>query len=452
MSCLVLFRRDLRTFDHHALLEAAKLSTSLYPVFILDPRQLSSPYRSEASVFFMIHSLRELDEDLKKRGLKLHLFYGIAEEVLEQLLESSFFTHLFFNKDYTPFSRQRDQKIKELAEKKNVLVKSFDDALLIAPSAIQNLQNKPYTVFTPFYRKALGFAIEKPKPLPQGILKASFAFEQEKNLNDLEKLCKLQPVSPLVKGGRKEALHLLKELPRFEHYHETRNFPALYGTTRLSAHHKFGTVSIREVYWAIRELFGPHHDLIRELFWRDFYTHILFHFPDVLGHSFIQKYDSIPWENDEKKFETWKNGQTGFPIVDAGMRELNQTGWMHNRVRMITASFLVKDLHIDWRKGEQYFAQKLVDYDPAVNNGSWQWAASTGCDAQPYFRIFNPWMQQKRFDPEALYIKKWVLELKEVPLKEIHTWSGNLLYPAPIVDHAKQSQKAKELYAKVNHP
>ena len=222
-----------------------------------------------------------------------------------------------------------------------------------------------------------------------------------------------------------------------KNYEQERDFPAIKGTSGLSAHHKFGTLSVREVFQRVKENLGLSHSLIRELFWRDFFTHIGFYFPRVFSGCFYQEYDAIQWENNQKKFKAWCQAETGFPLVDAGMRELLSTGFMHNRVRMVVASFLTKDLHIDWRWGEKYFAQHLVDYDPAVNNGNWQWAASTGCDAQPYFRIFNPWRQQERFDSDCKYIKKWLPELKNIPAKKIHRRtevSESLCgYPAPIV-------------------
>lgn len=254
-----------------------------------------------------------------------------------------------------------------------------------------------------------------------------------------------------IKGGRIEALKILKNVKVFKNYDGGRDLPAKSATSLLSAHHKFGTCSIRETYWAVRDALGPRHTLIKELYWRDFFSHIAYHFPHVFGGAFYPEYDALPWANDKERFQRWCDGLTGFPIVDAGMRELNTTGFMHNRVRMITASFLVKDLHIDWRWGERYFAQHLVDYDPCVNNGNWQWVASTGCDHQPYFRVFNPWLQQKKFDPLCLYIKKWVPELKTVDARQLHRWyevSGDSAdrYPAPVVDHAAESIKAKEIF------
>ncbi len=292
------------------------------------------------------------------------------------------------------------------------------DALLHEPDACLKPNGQPYSVYTPFFNRASSLQVAAPSdnryrnyyqhPL------------RESSHNTLNELLKIKNPQLAVNGGRKQALKLLAQIPQFRHYDTDRNFPAKNATTHLSAHHKFGTISIRESYAAIKAAFNQHHTLIRELYWRDFFTHVAFHFPNVFGHSFHAEYDAIPWQGSNEHFELWCEGRTGFPIVDAGMRELNETGYMHNRVRMITASFLTKDLHIDWRLGEKYFAQKLVDYDPAVNNGNWQWSASTGCDAQPYFRIFNPWLQQEKFDPECVYIKRFVPELAGVPTKNLH--------------------------------
>ncbi|MCX7847016.1 MAG: FAD-binding domain-containing protein, partial [bacterium] len=256
-----------------------------------------------------------------------------------------------------------------------------------------------------------------------------------------------------VRGGRREALRILGDLGGFKEYAKTRDFPAR-PTTGLSAHIKFGTVSLREVYAAACAALGRGHVLIRELYWHDFFTQIGWHFPHVFGHAFQRRYEKLGWREDEGMFQAWCEGRTGFPIVDAGMRELNTTGFMHNRVRMIVASFLVKDLWIDWRWGERYFAQRLVDYDPCVNNGNWQWAASTGCDAQPYFRVFNPWLQQRKFDGGGEYIRRWVPELAGLTLREIHTPGcaevrARRGYPMPICDHGEASRLAKARFERV---
>jgi deoxyribodipyrimidine photo-lyase len=238
-------------------------------------------------------------------------------------------------------------------------------------------------------------------------------------------------------------------LSNCKNYNLERDFPSLTATSTLSAYVKFGCCSIREVYYATLQQLGEEHPLLRQFYWRDFFTHIAYHYPHVFGHAFHRRYDAIDWKNQESLFWAWTKGMTGFPIIDAGMRELQQTGLMHNRVRMLAASFLVKDLHISWRWGERYFAQHLLDYDPCVNNGNWQWAASTGCDAQPYFRVFNPCLQQRKFDPDCVYIKRWVPELAQYSATQIHQWqqaAEHGTYPAPIVDHAEQTRQVKALY------
>jgi len=242
-------------------------------------------------------------------------------------------------------------------------------------------------------------------------------------------------------------------LSECQDYQQQRDYPALSAGSGLSAYLKFGCCSVREAYYAVIETLGSEHPLLRQLYWRDFFTHIGFHFPHVFGHAFHRKYDALAWQNNQDDFLRWTEGRTGFPIVDAGLRELNQTGGMHNRVRMIAASFLVKDLHISWRWGERYFAQHLIDYDPCVNNGNWQWAASTGCDAQPYFRIFNPWLQQKKFDVDCLYIKRWLPELRPFSATMIHQWHKKQVtcdYPAPMLDHALRSRQAKALFQQIH--
>jgi deoxyribodipyrimidine photo-lyase len=430
---LHVFRRDLRLQDNTALIEALQQSEQVIPCFIFDPRQIeNNPYKSDACIQFMVQSLGELDRTLKEKQSKLYCFYGIAEDIIDQLLQEQQIDAVFINRDYTPFSRKRDKKIEAYCKKHGKDFHCFSDALLHEPEQILKSDGKPYTIFTPAFRYAATLPVSEPqKNLYKNYYQMPIANENTQTLNNL--LLK-HHANLAIRGGRDEGLTLIKNISRLTNYSETRNFPALNGTTKLSAHHKFGTVSIREVYTEIVNQFGKYHTLINELYWRDFFTHIGFHFPHVFGASFQQKYSGIKWSQNQKHFQAWCEGKTGFPIVDAGMRELNATGYMHNRVRMITASFLCKDLHIDWREGEKYFAQKLIDYDPAVNNGNWQWASSTGCDAQPYFRVFNPLLQQKKYDPECLYINKWIPEL--------HSFD----YPTPIVDHALESQKAKMMY------
>lgn len=448
---LHIFRRDLRLADNTALVEALKSSQKVIPCFIFDKRQIeNNPYKSDNCIQFMTHSLQDLDSELKKKNSKLYIFYGHTEDIISQLVTKVKINAIFLNRDYTPFSQHRDKKIAEICHLHNIDFHAYADLLLHEPEEIFKADHKPYTVFTHFLKKASEFAVKPPqKNSYQNYYQGMIPIEDNQIMQKM-----LQKNNPnlIVKGGRPEALLLLKKIKNLHHYDEIRNFPSANGTTMLSAHNKFGTLSIREFHAEIINNFNKSHSLIKELYWRDFFTHIAFHYPRVFGHAFYEKYDGIQWSENQKHFTAWCEGQTGFPIVDAGMRELNTTGYMHNRVRMIVASFLTKDLHIDWRWGEKYFAQQLVDYDPAVNNGNWQWAASTGCDAQPYFRIFNPWLQQKKFDKDCIYIKKWVPELASLTPKAIHQLSTTEMklseYSLPIVSHSTESQKAKLIYKK----
>ena len=323
--------------------------------------------------------------------------------------------------------------------------------MLNTPESIKTQGGTPYGVFTAFYNRS----VKEPVAKPVLFKKDNFYHKPITIKHDSKDLASMMPKANkniAVHGGRTECSNIIKHLSEQKNYLKTGDFPAI-DTSRLSAHLKFGTYSVREIYHAIQEALGPSHTLIKQLYWRDFFTHVAYHSPFVFGGAYHEQYNKLPWKNDQKLFELWCEGKTGFPIVDAGMRELNATGFMHNRVRMIVASFLIKDLHINWLWGEKYFAQQLVDYDPCVNNGNWQWSASTGCDAQPYFRIFNPWLQQKKFDPDCIYIKQWVPELKNSSADIIHNLfkpkTSIANYPKPIVDHAKESALSKEIYKKV---
>lgn len=398
----------------------------------------------------MLESLQELDIHLKKIGSKLFLFHGSPDDVVHKIIKNEQVNAIFVNKDYTPYSQQRDERIKKICKNNNISFHDHHDLLLNEPESVLKKDGKPYSIFTPFYKKSLSIHVVQPiknnfKNYFSGPVKDIVSHDMYKKI-----LATPNPTI-FVHGGRKGSLKILSNLDDYKQYAQEHDYPCMEKTTGLSAHIKFGTCSVREVHAAIQKNLGRSHPLIRQLYWRDFFTHIAYHFPRVFGHAYNVKFNTLPWKNDKHQFNAWCQGTTGFPIVDAGMRQLNATGFMHNRIRMIVASFLTKDLHIDWRWGERYFASKLVDYDPSVNNGNWQWAASTGCDAQPYFRIFNPWLQQKRFDPDCLYIKKWIPELMALSPKEIHglaksmpkTLSG---YPEPIVDHSIESALAKKVY------
>ncbi|HLP79030.1 MAG TPA: deoxyribodipyrimidine photo-lyase, partial [Acidobacteriota bacterium] len=408
------------------------------------------PYKGDKLIQFMLESISDLQSQIASVGGVLNLSYGITHDVVGKLIEQEGIDAVFSNKDYTPFAKLRDAAIADVCKKHNVAFFTFDDSLLFAPGQICKDDGKPYTVFTPFYRRAMLQDVKLPQKFNLdacALSKKTFASHDGKLLKTLAPSKKY---SLFVNGGRTQGFVALEKAKSLSHYDFDRDFPAIQKTTGLSAHNKFGTLSIREVHQQLSQTFGADAAIVKQLYWRDFLTHISIHFPHVYGHAFDTKYEHIAWIWDEKKFLAWCEGKTGFPIVDAGMRQLVSTGFMHNRVRMIVASFLTKDLHIDWRIGEKFFAQHLIDYDPAVNNGNWQWASSTGCDAQPYFRIFNPWLQQEKFDKDAVYIKQWITELKDLSSKEIHalhkTRPAHLSYPTQIVEHADAKETALMLF------
>lgn len=449
---LFIFRRDLRLDDNTALIRAMKVSRQVITAFIFDPRQCEPhDYFSPNAFEFLQQSLADLQRGLVNKGGRLNLYYGLAEDVVPDLVTEHKIEAVFWNRDYTPFSSRRDAALRQRLGECGCVCEELHDALLSPPGSVYKDAGGPYTVFTPFYRKALS----QPAPLPVasfpegmfwgGVLQSRHSFREGQ-------LGKSRNPQLAFSGGRDQAIKILGSLLRLKNYSSCRDIPALAATSGLSAHLKFGTLSVREAHAAISRVLGGDHPLIRQLYWRDFFTHIAWHFPHVFTGAFYPEYDAIHWENREDFFLAWCEGRTGFPLVDAGMRELNTTGFMHNRCRMVTASFLVKDLHIDWRKGERYFASRLLDYDPALNNGNWQWAASTGCDHQPYFRIFNPWLQQTRFDPEAKYIKKWLPELGNLAPVDIHdplrlSRSG---YCPLLVDHALAKQWAQSVFREIS--
>lgn len=448
---LFVFRRDYRLQDNTGLINALRNSETVVPCFIFDPRQTEDhPYKSDNALQFLIESLKDLDRQLRLKGSHLYLFQGEAEKVISYLIRAEEIDAVYFNRDYTPFSRRRDEAVASVCRERGAAFEPYADALLNEPEHITKPDGKPYTVFTPF----LNASRFLPVRMPQDNSCENYYRQEimiDKGESVYTRVLERRNADLFRKGGRDEALKILRDLEKIRDYESKRDVPAFDGTTGLSPHIKFGTVSIREIYHEVKKKYSADHALVRQLYWRDFFTHIGYHFDRVFGQAFHNEYDFIPWDENPDLFERWKLGTTGFPIVDAGMRQLAETGSMHNRVRMICASFLVKDLHIDWREGERYFATKLEDYDPCVNNGNWQWVASTGCDAAPYFRIFNPWLQQKKFDPDAAYIKKWVLELKDVPAAVIHELhkkkaEGLRGYPHPVLEHAAESKRALELY------
>lgn len=453
-KCLFIFRRDLRLEDNTGLFQALRLSDVVIPCFIFTPQQIeNNPYRSDHCLQFMIESLEDLALQLKDQGGKLYLFYGEPDEIIEKCIINLKIDRVIVNRDYTPYSQARDDKIEKVCKKRKITFSSFDDVLLHPPEDTLKSDGKPYSIFTPYYRAASMLPVELPEKISQNnyyTLPIEFSVDE----SVYKKILPMRFKGLAAAGGRRQALKILDGIQQFVNYDLERDFPAKQKTTGLSPYLKFTVISPREAYYAISGKLGKDHELIRALFWRDFFTHIAFFNPHVFDGAFHKKYDKLKWSYNPEAFARWCLGTTGFPIVDAGMREMNQTGFMHNRVRMIAASFLTKDLHINWREGEKYFAQTLIDYDPAVNNGNWQWAASTGCDAQPYFRIFNPWNQQVKFDKDCEYIKKWIPELKGLEPSVIHQWHKaevvSSAYIKPMLRHEKEAKIALELYSQVH--
>lgn len=529
---IFIFRRDLRLKDNTALINALYSSNSVYCFFILDSNILLS--NSLYSSFSLpidpilllkrkqrrIHLLRFLKEsllDLQKQFDKLDIekekevgennlnipsnltfLLGDPVSTIKKIIQTDKkIEAVFVNRDYTPYSIERDQSIEEICRSFNIDFIECSDILINEPEEILNSTNEPFKVFYHYYNKAIENPLRKESSFDIKKYKINITsfdnnnsrilknFESIERINNIEEFFSQiineqfpvinnttslsSPTQLLLIGTRKKYGELISALKyKFNKDNKQKEDINLLDNTasHLSPYLKFGICSIREVYSTILKELGFNHRLLRQLYWRDFYVYIGFHFPFVFTRPFQGRYrkksktNVIRWKNDPHEFEIWCNGKTGFPIVDAGMRELNETGYMHNRVRLITASFLVKDLHIDWRYGERYFALKLVDYDPSINNGNWQWVASTGCDAQPFFRIFNPWLQQKKFDPNCNYIKKWIPELKGAPVNLIHEWyntvnatidkstklSQSENYPRPIVEHQKEIIVTRDLY------
>lgn len=421
------YRRDLRMHDNHGLYRALQGEHPVVPIFIFDTEILDKlEDKADARVEFIHEELEKINEAFKAAGSRLHVYHGKPIEVYKDLFDSFDVQAVYCNHDYEPYAQSRDEAIRELCKANKAEFKSYKDQVIFEKDEVLKDDGDPYVVFTPYSKKWKGNLTDK-----------SFkSFSSEEYVSntyqtDFQEIITLNDLGFKAAGitfpDREPKLSIINK------YDETRNFPAIEGTSRLSVHLRFGTISIREL---ARIAQAKNEAYLNELIWREFYMMILWHFPHVVDKAFRSKYDQIEWRNDEEGFEAWCQGKTGYPIVDAGMRELNETGFMHNRVRMITASFLIKDLLIDWRWGEAYFAQKLLDYDLSANNGGWQWAAGSGCDAAPYFRIFNPESQQKKFDPDLKYIKKWVPEFETDD------------YPSPIVNHKEARLRTLDVFKK----
>lgn len=418
------FRRDLRMKDNRGLYEALKAGKPVVPLFIFDSDILNELTEDDPRVSFIYDQLFKINQTLKSFGASLLIKKGKPIEVWKDLLKEYQIEEVFCNHDYEPYAIKRDSVIKDLLAKNGSSFQFFKDQVIFEKEAILKKDNTPYTVYTPYKNKWL----ERFDPKTD----LQF-FDTEKYFQNFKKsdfpFPKLEQI-----GFTKSAIKVkLFDLSQIGEYEKLRDFPAKNATSYLGPHLRFGTVSIRRI---VEIALKKNAVFLNELIWREFFMQILYHFPQVVSESFKKKYDHIKWLNNESEFEKWCNGKTGYPMVDAGMNQLNQTGFMHNRVRMVAASFLCKHLLIDWRWGEAYFAKKLLDYELSSNNGNWQWAAGCGCDAAPYFRIFNPTTQLKKFDPKLEYIRKW--------LPELNTFE----YPQPIVEHSFARNRALETYKK----
>jgi deoxyribodipyrimidine photo-lyase len=466
---IFLFHRDLRLHDNTTLIHTLKENKSIVPVFIFPPEQINpnkNKYFSSNSVQFMCESLHNLSDSISNYKGEIYFFEGDNIKVLDEIHKNNVINSISYNIDYTPYSKHRDNIIKEWANKNNIIIYEKEDYAMyniLDGITKSKTTGNTYLVFTPFKKFCLkNLTVSKPDKFH------NFKFDvipklkkNTFNINEKE-IDKFYTTNILinVSGGRENGLKILKNINKFDHYNTQRDC-LTYKTTFLAAHNHFGTVSIREVFYAIHDKLGKNNNLISELHWRDFYYNIVYYNPKVLegmvgkeNLAFKEKYDNIKWSYDTKMFKAWCEGKTGVPIIDAAMTQLNTTGFMHNRARMIVASFLCKDLHIDWRWGEKYFATKLVDYDPIANNQGWMWTTGCGTDASIWFRIFNPFTQAKKFDPKCHYIKQWLSVLKDVPDKDIHNWFNTYeqyketKYYEPIIEHDKERLRTLEIYKK----
>ena len=421
-------RRDLRLHDNHALYQALRSELPVIPIFIFDRNILEELPRDDARVTFIHDTLNTLKQDLSKHGSDLKVYYGDPIEIYKEILSAYQVKVIYSNRDYEPYALTRDKKVRRLIEAEGGAYYDYKDHVITDRREILSNSDKPYTVFTPYKKKWLARLEE------HGIQQ----YPSEQKLDHLAKLDR-QPIITLDEMGFTRSSMSIPELTVaqgvIKNYDKTRDYPGIHnGTSRLGIHFRFGTISIREKALKAQQLNAT---FLSELIWRDFYSQIIYNFPHVVDSAFRAKYDTISWRTDESDLQAWKDGKTGYPMVDAGMRELNATGHMHNRVRMVTASFLTKHLLINWRMGEAYFAEKLLDFDLASNNGGWQWASGSGTDAAPYFRIFNPTSQLHKFDKNLIYVKKWIPEY------------GTDAYPEPIVDHKYARQRCLDTYKAV---
>lgn len=449
-------RRDLRLHDHHALSKALTAPCEL--VFCFDPLILDKlKNKNDRRLSFIIDSLKELEAQLQKKGSSLHIVFGDPVIEIPKLAKKIKATAVFTNRDYEPYAKKRDESVGVELLKSEISFHTFKDSVFFEQKEIQNGSGQIYKVFTPYKNKWLETLRAQESLVPdfKVSLKNLVAWKNPKNILDFDwhKELGFIETSSLLSGGSSQALSRLKAFDKkMKDYGEARDIPSLEGTSNLSPYIRHGCLSVRDMVRAgLANTTEGGSKWLSEVIWRDFYHMLLDAFPHVEKSSFKPDYDQIEWQGSKKDFEAWCAGQTGYPLVDAAMRCLNETGLMHNRLRMVVASFLCKTLLVDWRWGEKYFAEKLLDFDLAANNGGWQWSSSSGCDAQPYFRIFNPYNQSEKFDKDGIFIRQWVPELKDMDSRDIHKPTPLLApdYIAPIVVYEKSRQEALKMYAVV---
>lgn len=455
-NSVFIFHRDLRLEDNTGLILALEKSINVLPIFIFTPTQIDpyiNHYRSNNAVQFMIESIIDLNKQLENIGSRLFLFLGNNTEILEALFNEKLglgkYDAIFFNKDCTPFARERDQKISDFCKNKKISCITCEDYTLQPIGSVLSGSGEPYKMFTPFFKKAETLKVNKPTiNTYKNYLKKNIKFNFELKIEDTSSFFKTNNYIE-VRGGRDNALNKLKNLQsKFGNYNEMRNIPYAGKTTRLSAYNKFGCVSIREVYWAFKNQLESSNNLIQQLYWRDFYMNMMWFYPHYTQSVTSPKFNNIKWINNPLFLNAWKEGKTGYPIIDASMNQMNKTGFMENRCRMIVASFLTFNLGINWKEGEKYFSRTLVDIALPQNLGNWKWVAGIESYSNPYFRIMSPISQAERFDPDAKYIKEWLPQLKNIPSKELLDWENNyhkydlknILYYKPIVN-SKETRK-----------
>lgn len=414
------FRRDLRLEDNTALFHALKSNDDVQCLFIFDDSILDELPKDDARVTFIHSELEKIHQALQKKGSSLRVEKGKPLEVWKKIIQEETISGIYTNKDYEPYARKRDGEIRDLAEENKVEFNRYKDQVIFEENDVLKADGDPYVVYTP-YKNTWRDQFVANEHLPHSIEDVNEHFcSSDYSFPSLEEM-----------GMEKSSIEVKPfTLDNLDEYAKMRDLPAEDKTSYLSPHLRFGTIGIRSLVQKVKQ----HETFLNELIWREFFMQILYHFPKVVNNNFRSKYDAVPWRNNEDEFEKWCKGETGYPMVDAGMRQLNETGYMHNRVRMVVASFLTKHLLIDWRWGEAYFAKKLLDYDLSANNGNWQWAAGTGCDASPYFRVFNPTSQLEKFDKKGEYVRTWIKDLDE------------LTYPQPMVEHKMARERAISTY------